>query len=787
MIALPDTTWASAYLKAAGRRPVYYVRIVKSEGPLDPDGAVDTWPGSSIGTTQRWYTTGAVDWSNAASGESEGWLVPGRLNRKSISDVSFQAQADSEPGGVADVSEFKFDLDNTGGYYQELEDNGIHFEGREIELWLTFRGVTDYTKSIKLFTGYVSSVKLKKNAIEIRGEGRETRQGQEVPVDIFQNETADYWTETMLPESAVGRPVPLVIGSHDMVEGIVIQHAKVDSGTDRGRVVQFAATEACGNSLSLKSFSNLRYGDKGLVEATGGFADINGAAGKSPWRTASSNAMAIFDDLRAGQNLYLKLLIEMKTWVANQTGCSGVVNPRRAIDGLADTYAEVPAATDASADARRNVVFKIPDIGLGGTIEGGQTNQQMFFVGRLVPEATASKWRADFDSPPYEPRCWGAFVDNGASVNGFGFYTPVWASAGIAEIDNVGNPSDYELYQIKGRDWCGLPTEALYDGLDDLSNGFFGVGVCTVDGASDTGFLRCYHAALWVLAYIDFPSDGYYAEIDGYEDTGGTITGTADLLIENPAHVLAFLWSYLGLGGSSTVDITGHRSVASGDRSGWKIAANLTEQKDLEEYVGELARETLLWSWSDETGQRRVFPMSDPGPSRLDFTLQEADVENGRLDQPTRSDVADVVTDFVFRFKTNPIRDEYDEQVVCNGTESSSGLGSEYEGLCAWGKYNYGGLERKKVFDFNWIRDRATMLEIAKLLIRWYTTRRWKLTWTGDLGLVPVQLGDSFMLDQMGFRDQPASIRSATYRITGKRHDPKTDTIKFTAVQVFSS
>ena len=83
------------------------------------------------------------------------------------------------------------------------------------------------------------------------------------------------------------------------------------------------------------------------------------------------------------------------------------------------------------------------------------------------------------------------------------------------------------------------------------------------------------------------------------------------------------------------------------------------------------------------------------------------------------------MTDFVIKYKYNPMRDEYDKAIVCSTTGSSAGLGATYEDLCTWASYDNGGHEQKKTFELAWVRDDSTALEAAKKLVEYHTSRRW--------------------------------------------------------------
>ncbi len=771
MITLNDSTWEGKYLRAGGSRPIYYVKIFKSEGTINPDGGPGAWPGTGLAQTERWFSTGPVDWTDAASRIAEGTLHLDRMNGESISEVVFKVNAVKDPGGVAAVSGFRFLLDNSNGFYKQLEDTGVYFEGRRIELFLSYGGETTRDNDIQLFAGFLSDQPLKKNTIEFRAEGRESRRDTEMPPNIFEEET-NAW-ETLIPQRTIGKAVPLVFGSHDMAAGRLVTEVKDDGSSDRGRAYRFVDSSI---GLAIAAVSKFRFGDEGLVDASGGFASIK-TAGVNSLPDTTQFAVdtvlgeAYFDEA-SPEKLFLYADIRPKAAVHHEY-LRDALNPENALDGDEASFSHLEYTNYVGT---RYGTYKIPSMSLSGEIEKNGMDLGIFCLMRI-------RWNMPSNSEGWGQVFIGEIGTSGGSnlANDKPGRNVAYEAIGTWDWYSPLDPDSDVQLQMTGETWSDWST------LTNLGRFFFHHALYkgNTNPTHYTLEYDLYEFLIRVYFSLDFPDDGFFANVDGYQDDGsGRYTGSANSLVENPAHLVALILDKFGE--SVDVDLGSHLAVASYDRAGWKLSRNIVDRDGMDHYLKELCASSLLFSWTDESGQAKVFPMSTPtNQAGVDFILRATDVSHGILDQPSRTPLSEVITDFVVQYKYNPVRDEFDGQLICNGSESSPELGSEFQSICAWAKYNNGGMEKKKTIELDWIRDRATAVEVAKMLVRWYSTRRWSLTWTSDLALVQVQVGDSFIVDPAWLTDQPDSLTSATYRISSKRLAPKTNTIRFGAVQVF--
>lgn len=698
-------------------------------------------------------------------------------------------------GGMAEVGTAGFKVYNgTDNYDQILRSNGYYFDGRRVEIYLTRKAETNYARAVPMFSGMIVDSKVAPDYIEFRCETIERIYRAKTPPRQYHADDPTVWVADQIGKSVAGKTIPAVFGHVDVAEGYTLSDTYDDGSVDAGRMVNFCDV-SWGGGYGVGGVNDLLFGDAGLKEATGGTAWIDVAAGRSPWVIAGAGESAYFTNPRPTL-LYCRMLVKMRSWLLHDPKFVGVTNHIYGCDNKVLGEAYIPAATDSSTDPVRCLMFKIPPIDTAGTVNGASGTcaaLEAYFVGCMYPEQDAAKWNADFVTGPYNWRAWGAFIDNGTVVNGFGTYTPGWANATLSSINNWPHPADWEYYPLVGRAFFGYPTATYYDDLSDYSNGFFGVGVGTRDGATACGYLKCLEAALYLKFNVSWPTTGIMADIDGYLDSsGGLYTGTANALVENPAHIMAFLWGEFSKAGDANVDLVEALAVAAGYRAGWKFARQLKDAEDVDNVVGDVAQDALLWSWIDSRGKARVFPMTAPHSAdggidraRL-YCLHKSQVVNGVLTKRELSPATDVKTNFKFRYHHSAALGDYSATLFCRPDDSSDDFGATYEAKCVAAKARFtGGIEYDVEYEMPWICDDATAVAAAKAIVERDTVRRWDIEWEGDLGDVAWELGEPFFLDPTEFIDLPIDLLTTAFRVTGKRVSPDSCRIRFTATEVF--
>jgi len=756
-------------LGVSGETPIYYLQLHKSEGLVDPDSAADEWPnptGSGAGDEYRIFTTGTIAWTTRAALLADSNLHEDRLNRKSIAAIVEKLSgADRAPGGLASVDSIKVSLDNTdGGISGRTPDaafDGVNFEGRKVWLSLTFDDVTSSAASLVLFTGQVNDVKIAGGSVTLEIEGRREVFDAELPPNIFENVTAD----VIYAESTLGKSIPLVFGAHDMAPGFLVSDTKDTGAADAGRIVKFADVSG---AHDIDSVDNFRYGDSGLSQATGGFADIRDSAGKSPYTVDASEGEVYFDDLQV-EKLYLAVTIGFSSWLAHAVNCvtSDIENT---LDDDTDNYSEVVVVDNPAVSHLWR--YKVPYMTTSATIEEIHVSYKVAAAGMVYD-----------NSPPYRYIGWNWAIHPDPDDSAFG-----------DSCDNYGLGMKYNngatISAIEQLSAHGGAIWGDYNSLAEISNYFLsaGLSVSTTNAADGDATFAVYGVYLFCYCYIDIPDRGYYAEINGYEDDGsGTYTGSASSLIENPLHLLAFISAAFNpaISAAGDIETADLQTAATAFRSGWKFARSLTDQKDWKDYAKGLCKEALSWAWINAAGKLTAQPWD--ATDTVDMTIDPSMIAKGELDGFGTSRLEEVVTDFTIKYKLNTVRDEFDKVVLCNSATSSVGLGATYESLCEWAAYDNGGYEKAKTWELDWVRDEATAIEVAKKIVAYYTRRRRWIKFTGDLPLIVLERADRVNLDPTAHgwaNEYDLGLLGAKYRVTEKRIRPDTDTVTIKAVEV---
>lgn len=735
------------------------------------------WPGSKAYYT---FTTRAVGWTPNASEV----LDVGRLRPGGIRAISHQLD-ENAAGGVADSTEVEIEIDALGGFAKSLEALGFVFEGRKVSIQLSHSSLVSQALDLDLFVGIITDVRVGPEMLLLRIESMDQMHAAEkLPPRIWDPaDTSDAVADdSFVPTEIRGKPIPLVFGAHDMVEGYTLAPTYNDGSADRGKIVQFADVNWMVGA-TIGSLSSLRWGDSGLSAATGGFASVNGATGKTVYTVMAAKDKLYFEAIEQA-SLYLKFEIFPTAFVLNEANLADVTGQKNAIDDDLTNYCRIPAQV---TNQQRYASYKLPFIGIGGTVEGSASDPGYYAIMKVTP--ASSGWLTDGDYW----HGWAMFLTKYKLQGCFGSDTFSWYQrAGIESPEiarnNFSNRASWSSFQFV--EFGGGVTWENYDTLSDLSGAFLGVGIWNDGMVANSPVLDLYGIGLRVYCLIDWPGRGFYAWMDGYSDHAGLITGTVGAPIMNPAHIASYILSYLSRAGDS-VDCAGFSAVAAGARSGWAFANQIKdEQVSLFDVLGEIGKESLCWFWVDHWGRWRCVPMTTPTREVDAQTIEPADVERGQFESIRQTDIEEMATSFKFRYKPNPVTGSFDGSLICNSTDASPALVAAFSpvvptALCATAQSRYSTDGPKSLeVDLSWVRTEATAVSAAKKVISRCIRKRWILEWTSHIGLLAWELGDPLRLRAGAWIDLPTSIQSAYYRIVKKEVDPATATIRWVAVEV---
>jgi hypothetical protein len=275
----------------------------------------------------------------------------------------------------------------------------------------------------------------------------------------------------------------------------------------------------------------------------------------------------------------------------------------------------------------------------------------------------------------------------------------------------------------------------------------------------------------------DDPIDTVWLDQVGPQDDGsGSITGTPNAIIENPAHMIAAVANMEGGLALTEIDIDSV-AIAAAALSGWLFTWRPPEQTRLMDHYGapgvlnSLGRQCNAAVFEDWRGRLklRVFDPSDTFPhsgtnfpGALDIVVPGGDDDVESYDTLLHHPVApgsftlrqqgidDVSNDFVLRYKLNHATGEYTETLyMTNGdgdvedVEHNLTAGyltggrtvAELAAMCAASR-ELVQTTNTLTFEADAIRDEQTATRLLQRLIEWHTPRRREVgftTWLNGL------------------------------------------------------
>jgi hypothetical protein len=251
--------------------------------------------------------------------------------------------------------------------------------------------------------------------------------------------------------------------------------------------------------------------------------------------------------------------------------------------------------------------------------------------------------------------------------------------------------------------------------------------------------------------------------------------GTTDL-IENPAYIFESIFrDAIGLAGSAlnTTSIDDIGNTASGRRTGWKLAASLTDQKNSADVIKEVCEEAALFTVSDYANKVRLIAIDHYGPAlELNTSHVAKDKTTGRpIVRVRQTHPKYLRNEFFLNYRLNRATGNHDRQrfLTDAATNMASNVRNDkspfdtYTGLCAQSKSMY-NITTRYPFNSNWIRDDATADLFLKTIADWLAIRKWEVQATLPYGADSLSLE---ALDQVLWNIDllPVSVRNAT--VTG--------------------
>ena len=710
--------------------PVYYVAIARGSA---------SWPDSP---TFHIYAQREL---NHGSPTAEKYYED-RMDIKSIGKAILSA-SDSRMGGLCQAGRMDFTIEDDDDHYSGLNSDGVYYEGRMVQLYLNYdESADDYTDDLLLWTGQVSEVErdVKKRTIKFRCEGLSERARVEIPTRMFDTDSGDY-------RSMRGQYRPLLFGSLDGAKCFKTADAGNSGGSDHGPGYEAVDT----NVGPVGGITDVRYGDSGLIDATGGYARID--TDRSPYTT--SGGQILFTDID-DETLAAWVEVPMQDYLLDQTHIppDAATKCPLMLDEDEATYAEWLWSSSYHANGIM-YCFKIPRITTSGTIyeEGIYDGPWITTAVRCTLDVTgsATTWEVFFG--------WADSVGAGVAVDNA---TNCETQLSFADYD-----LDWPLDDSGGQILAygnGVYTDC--DTLAKFSSGCWYLGCNVQLSGSNTATFRVHEIrGCRVLTAFDYPDrDGLYADVDGYTDQYGSFTGTVDALVENPAHIVSYLLYKSGC----LVD-TDELQNLGGDAalSGIAVARQITDRTTTTGVTDQLAAECGFMVRFRNDGYAGGYTLDDHGGT--DFIVTEDMVPGGQLKQAKQTPVKDVVTSYQFRYKMNSMTGHYDETLSCSASTCSDAIDSSMVTLCSDAQQKYtAGRTVKKTFDLEWVRDETVAGLVAERIIRQYANRPWWIELPLDIEMAYVEEGDSFVFSAGMFELWPHDITIKRYVITGVSQEP---------------
>lgn len=733
--------------------PVFYVVLINVSG--------STWPDSKIA---HLFSQRPVDHSSPVGNYA---YYEDRMTDKSIRGI----KASFDPrkrGGIAQIGTLEFSISNHGSFFEGQEDLGVYYSGCEVLLSLNFE-TTTVSGDIILWYGVVREVErdVVNDQIIFTCEDLGVTFDKPVPPNSYNSDDSD-------PLGTRGAPIPLVFGRHEVAQGIKAESITNQTGVNDSYGPKYVFSDP--GVYPILAINNPVFGDDGLVEATGGVATLDSAV--TPYGISLADGAFYFTDVApesigiiADINLSGMLAVKGGTYPPGYTAD----DPQwlNVTDDNLSSYATI--SVTASLDDEVFYV-KIPNITTAGSITMLSGNVPKIYAGYKASTYFATSFPTETHYLMLsDSRDVGSYSTHIPAGNGaYNYFLPI-GSAGSYYISSAAASDETVTFgdYVPANQWASGGLSALGSAL--VGFGLWGYGYLTR--------IRCYEAIdLRVYATVDTPTDsGIYADVSGFKDTGsGTYTGSASALIEEPADMAYFFVDKM-METTSLVDSASFTALRT-SFSGWKFARQITKRDDAYKVLESMASDAGFWVVVDALGFIKATTVQ--GSMSDDFIIHPADVIDGQIKSAKQSDIKDVVTDYLFKYKHNPIIDDYQETLHCKSSSSSTSIGATYEAICTTAKARYtANRDAYKEFEFPWVRDAATAALVAKQIISLLGVRRWTIEFESDLAMAYVELGDRFTMAAGLWPDLPSDLVSEQFVVSSVSIDPTKFRVKIKATE----
>ena len=236
----------------------------------------------------------------------------------------------------------------------------------------------------------------------------------------------------------------------------------------------------------------------------------------------------------------------------------------------------------------------------------------------------------------------------------------------------------------------------------------------------------------------------YYAALEGYNDDGsGTYTGSASIVIENPADVVRFMLDkLLGVASINTASFTTARTAL----GSFVIAGQILKRTTARAALDELCRQSRLKLFLDFDDKWKVkaFTLAGSEDRELkqlsgDFITEDERME-GEIISITQTSLDELFNQFEILYAWNEATKSFEKKLVLDETTTG------YVGEVLTDSQSRYGITRKLTVNAGWLRTDNAALSHGMYLVRQHAERKRIAQWRTSFNGADLEIGDMIRL-----------------------------------------
>ena len=283
-------------------------------------------------------------------------------------------------------------------------------------------------------------------------------------------------------------------------------------------------------------------------------------------------------------------------------------------------------------------------------------------------------------------------------------------------------------------------------------------------GGGQPSSLKIYEMRLRIDMDAPVQTQEYYAAVEGYnDDSGGTYTGSASVVIENPADVVWFILDQLlGVSAITTASFTTARTAL----GSLTLAGQLFNRTDARVVLDEICRQSRLKLYLDLDDQWTVkaFTIPDAADRELkqasgDFITEDG--TEGEIVSVTQTSMDELYNQFEILYAWNQATKSFEKKLTLDETTSGN-VGD----VLTESQSRY-GITRKLTVNASWLRTDAAALSHGVHLVQQHAERKRLVTWRTAYNAADLEIGDMIALTHNDMKVVEDTTVFSGYRDTG--------------------